>query len=84
MTPQQFDEWIAFNNVEPFGDSWRQSATIAAEIYNTIAPLVAALSGEKVERLTPEHYIPGAKVDKPTRRLTNEEAQQASRRRAGV
>lgn len=42
LTPEQMDEWISYYRLEPFGESWRQAALIAAEARNagitTLAP----------------------------------------------
>ena len=35
MTPRQLDEWAAFYDVEPFGESWRQNSYICAMIGNS-------------------------------------------------
>jgi hypothetical protein len=51
MTPEQMDEWIAFGVLEPFGDSWRQTGTIAAEINNVYA-------SKQSEIRDPEDYLP--------------------------
>jgi len=34
MSPQLFDEWIAYAGIEPFGESWRQTAEVCATTLN--------------------------------------------------
>lgn len=51
MTPEAMDEWIAFAMVEPFGDQWRQTATIAAQVNNSAA-------ASKNSLVTPDDYLP--------------------------
>jgi hypothetical protein len=33
-TPEQLNEWIAYHQLEPWGDEWVQTATIASAIHN--------------------------------------------------
>lgn len=35
ITPEQFNEWLALYNIEPWGDDWWQAASIQAAILNT-------------------------------------------------
>ena len=34
ITPEQFNEWIAYHQLEPWGDEWVQTATIASAAHN--------------------------------------------------
>jgi hypothetical protein len=34
MDSAEFTEWMAYNEIEPFGDEWRPSATVAAILAN--------------------------------------------------
>ncbi len=52
------DEWIAFYMVEQFGDEWRQTATIAAEINFANAVNVASRVGEMPEIRTVDSFMP--------------------------
>ncbi len=51
MTPEQMDEWIAYSLIEPFGDEWRQTATVVAELNNVHAGRESELKG-------PDDYLP--------------------------
>jgi hypothetical protein len=35
ITPEMFDEWMAYYTIEPFGDEWERSAMICATVFNT-------------------------------------------------
>jgi hypothetical protein len=61
ISGRQFTEWMAYYNVEPFGDEWTRTALIASLIANANRdPDVRA------EPFMPEEFIP---------RLTDEEAE---------
>lgn len=71
MTPRQMDEWIAFGVLEPFGDDWRRSGTVAAEINNSVATDV-------IDLRDPEDYLPPesrqiTRKNRPGRMMTPEE-----------
>lgn len=34
MSPKLFDEWMAYSQLEPFGDEWRQTAELCATSLN--------------------------------------------------
>lgn len=38
MTPEQFDEWRAAYNLDPWGDDWVQIARLEAAIINASGP----------------------------------------------
>lgn len=66
LTPEQFDEWQAFERIEPFGDEWRQAATIASCSHNT-GLLAVAAQGVKVPDssfLPPDKFMPYQEPDK--------------------
>jgi hypothetical protein len=44
-------EWIAFYQMEPFGDAWRRTGRLAS--------IVAAASGAKVEGSMEDLFMPG-------------------------
>lgn len=52
ITPEQFNEWLAYYRVEPFGDEWLAAATIAASSHNA-GLMVAAAHGAKIDD---EHF----------------------------
>jgi hypothetical protein len=56
MEPRQFDQWQAEHNLEPWGDDWRQTGTIAAAIDNGFAAVAAAFGGEPPEPRQPRDY----------------------------
>lgn len=64
MTPEQMDEWIAFGLLEPFGDAWRQTGTIAAEVNNVHA-------SKQSELRDPEDYLPAESRQFVKRRRTD-------------
>ena len=43
MEPSQFNEWIAYHQLEPWGDEWVQTGTIAAAVHNSQGQKVSAL-----------------------------------------
>ena len=63
MMPEQMDEWIAFGLIEPFGDAWRQTAVLAAEVNNSVAAEMKDLRSAD-DYLPPQaRGIDGAKVN---------------------
>lgn len=69
LTPQEFDEWVAYNIVEPFDDGWMQAGIIASIVQNAITSAVAAYSGKRLRKtdfVSPADFTPGA--EKPSRR----------------
>ena len=76
MTPQQMDEWLAYYQVEPFGDEWLQAGTIAAVVYNVVASVGSAMGGKSLKEKDmrdPDDFIP---TDKPKRRRASTPAEQ--------
>lgn len=49
ISPQQFREWKAYEQVEPWGDEWRQSSTIATVVANEIRRVVAMFGNGNLE-----------------------------------
>lgn len=47
--PEQFNEWIAYHQLEPWGDEWVQTATVASAVHN-------AAGNSKV---SPLDFLPG-------------------------
>lgn len=86
MEPRQFDEWWALYRIEPWGDDWEQAGTVAAVVHNELISVNRLLTrgDPQSEPNQPANYIPGRMPDRKKRFLTNEEAQRASRLRAGV
>lgn len=59
MTPDQFRERYAHYLVEPWGDEWRQTGSIVAEIANQVTRYMYAKAGRKPEgMLTADEVIP--------------------------
>jgi hypothetical protein len=60
LSPEQFDEWMGFYLVEPFGEQWRQTALIAAESRNAgviaLAPHMKRRLGSK-DFVSPDDYF---------------------------
>ena len=56
MTTQQFEEWYAYYRIEPFGDEWRQSAIIAAEIRNKSTVAYKVTREQPVEGFMPVSF----------------------------
>lgn len=80
MRPGLLDEWLAFEAVEPSGQSWLQSAIIAREIA-TLGVLVQAKMGVKdIKWPKLDDFMPGTKPDKPDKAKANtdEEIQRRS------
>ena len=42
VSPEQFDEWQAYWQIEPFGDEWLQTGTVASSAHN--AGVLAAMA----------------------------------------
>lgn len=63
LTPEQFDELQAYHMLEPWGDDWRRSGTIAAMAYN--AGLVACGYAAPQGAMSPDDCIPYRTVEKP-------------------
>ena len=78
MTPEQMSGWMAYHQIEPFGDEWQQAGTIAAVTFNTLASIAAGFGGHKMKRneyKEPEDFIPGAE---PRSRATTVAEQKAA------
>lgn len=61
MTPEEFDERMAHDIVEPWGEQWSQTGTIAAAVVNSITEAIFARVGKTppaAARLDPEDFIP--------------------------
>ena len=52
------DWWIAYWQLEPFGDQWRQAATIAAEVNFQTAAQTARSTGKMPPIRTIDSYLP--------------------------
>lgn len=49
LSPQQLIEWKAYEKLEPFGDEWRQTSTIATVVANEIRKVMAAFGDGRLE-----------------------------------
>ncbi len=83
--PSVLDWWIAYYNIEPFGNEWRQSAGIALEVAKLRNFAVASKGGNPVE-VKLEHFLPSdSDLSSPvkTEELTWDEAERQLAARAG-
>lgn len=60
MTPEQLDEWAEYYKLEPWGDDWLQTGTIAATVHNVVAGIAAAMGKSQSEPkfLEPGDFVP--------------------------
>ena len=86
----EFARWKADWIIDPWGNDWRQAATIAAEVHNAGAvqhALQAAAAGHSVapDIRQVSEFIPFAKKIKPKkeRRRTADESEAVARARYG-
>lgn len=87
MSPEQFDEWQADYNLEPWGNEEFNFARQASILHNGFIEVICALLGinpdESLYR-TEADFLPGAKGRKPKdNRLTVQEAEVIDRMRYG-
>lgn len=67
------DKWIAVHSIEPFGDDWYQTGTIAATIENGLQRIEAILLEVKAkpeDRTKPEDFFPYGSPDQSTQKPT--------------
>lgn len=65
MTPDEFRERYAHYLVEPWGDNWEQTGTIAAVLTNLFAAYCAGKSGKSISGSAlrePAEFIPRYRV----------------------
>ena len=86
ITPAQFNEWIAFNALEPIGNDWDQAATIAATLHNEMESIRCMFGGQKKPEFhNIEDYVPTAKPKrKKVQRMTVQEMVDRAKLQAGV
>lgn len=53
MSARQFEEWIAYFDLEPFGDDWLRTATLASLVANSNRD-----TEKRPEPFTPEEFLP--------------------------
>ncbi len=61
MTPEQFDEWVEFYSLKPWGDDWLQAGLIASTVHNEIMVTASAFGGSKVSEkdlAKPQDFMP--------------------------
>lgn len=80
MTPEQFNEWMAYYTLEPFGDEWEQSAMVCATVFNTQVTKKHNLA--KIEDYMPQFEVDGDPKD--NRKMNVDEAQEFFQRKYGV
>ena len=93
ITPGQFDELLASEQLDPPADGWEPYAMLAALIWNTAALSLAAQSGDEqtaqkaYETLCqikqPDDFMPGAETSKPLRGMSVDEELAMVRQRYG-
>ena len=76
MSPQQFTEWIAAYNLDPWGMEMEQSAAVGAAICNTVLIVLASFGeGRPPEPLDANNFLPNKNADAKDRHyLTAEES----------
>lgn len=89
LTPEQFDEWMAYYLLEPWGDEWLQAGTVAAEVRNAGLRSLAAAGVEVDDRdlRKPSQFVPKIRKNRlPSgkRRMNGREMENAMRARFGV
>lgn len=81
MTPDQLDERIAHDIVEPWGEPWKIGGTIAAAVINSVAQYIAVRAGQHLPPgsiATPDDFIPRPvwfERDSSRRVLSDEESE---------
>lgn len=85
ITPQQFNEWIAFNSLEPLGNEWEQAALVAATLHNELETIRCMFGGQsKPVFHQVDDYIPTSKPkEKRVRRMTVQEQIDRAKLQAG-
>lgn len=79
MDPRDFDERMAHHILEPWGDDWRRSGTIASMIWNAALLIAGRLPGEVPGPMTANDCIPYKTIgsDKPEAPLPDPETMAA-------
>lgn len=80
ITPEMFDEWMAYYTIEPFGDEWERSAMICATVFNTKVTKKHDLA--KIEDYMPTFDVNNDKKDNG--KMNVDEAQEYFKRKYGV
>ena len=63
MTTASFDEWLAYQMVEPFEDGWLQAGVVAATVQNSVLSALSAYVGKRLkdsELSAPGAFVPNA------------------------
>ena len=50
MTPEEMDGWLAYHQLEPFGDAWYRNAVLCAPVVNA--------NGASKQPMMPEEFMP--------------------------
>ena len=64
LTPEEFNEWIAFDCLEGINEGWRQTAEMCATVTNCIA----AAMGSKQTPVSASELIPRHPLDRQPKR----------------
>lgn len=77
----QWADWIAFHELEPFGESWKQTGQVAAAVHNavlTLGRLTGVLDEETLQKLWRQaaHFMPQRRKRKRRRQPQTWEEQE--------
>lgn len=50
MTPEEMDGWLAYHQLEPFGDAWYRNAILCATVVNA--------NGASKKPMMPDDFMP--------------------------
>lgn len=63
MTPEQLNQWLAYDIVEPIGNEWEAAGTVAATVANSMSRFMAAKAGRTFG--TDDMLAPGDFIARP-------------------
>lgn len=60
ITHDQFQEWMQYAELEPFGDEWTQTSIVSAVTWNRLLAVQAAIGGKvrQAEWKSPDDFVP--------------------------
>lgn len=76
IEPEQFEEWRAMYQLEPWGDDWEQAGTVAAAVWNA--------SGNTQEARSASEFIPSIDAQEPEGLSDDELREKHAQRYGGV
>ena len=71
LTPEEFDEWMAYDSVEPFDNGWLQAGVVSSSVQNCILTALSSFGGKTLqasELSNPCDFVPW--LEKPKRGMT--------------